>query len=83
MSTPRKSQGEREITYQVGWKKGKIQYSNRTPTEPSSRQEKLLHHYFWRPVTFIPASFDFLLLCFLAFLGFAAILALVFLLNRH
>jgi hypothetical protein len=81
MTTPKNMQNDkREITYQVGWKKGIIQKKADLAKTPLTTEEGLLH-YIWRSAPMLPASLDFYLLCALPVICLIMIIALIYLLN--
>jgi hypothetical protein len=82
MTTPKKPQnGKREITYQVGWKKGIIQKKAGLAITPLSTEEGLLR-YIWRSVPTLPVPLDFYLLCALPVISLIMIITLIYLLNH-
>jgi hypothetical protein len=84
MAKQKKPQDKGEITYQVGWKKGKIHKKDSIDADKVEPPEAtpFIQSWIWRPAPVIPASFDFYLLCALPVIGFTIILALVYLLNH-
>jgi hypothetical protein len=82
MNTPKKPQNDnREITYQIGWKKGIIQKKADFDITPLTTEEGLLR-YIWRSVPMLPASLDFYLLCALPLISLIMIITLIYLLNH-
>jgi hypothetical protein len=82
MASSKKPSAKGEITYHVGWKKGTITMKDSIQLVPLSRKDSILHRFIWRPVVFLPASFDMFLICALPLVSFIAILVLVYLLNH-
>jgi hypothetical protein len=84
MAKPKKPQGKGEITYQVGWKKGKIHKKEAVEAVPIEHPEvtTCFERLIWRQAPFMPASFDFYLLYALPVISFICILVLVYLLNH-
>ncbi|WNR43081.1 hypothetical protein [Paenibacillus roseipurpureus] len=87
-----KKKEHREISYQVGWKKGKIQWNEGTSADTlranSGDQDGLeatrKHlHYLWLPAMKLPKAVLFPLLYALPFLSFGLTLVLIFGLRRH
>jgi hypothetical protein len=86
METEDKSGKQREITYQIGWKKGKIE--RHEPGKPSvddgkneltaSKLFRLHERLVWRPVWAAPKSWLFPLLYLLPALLFLLTFVLVF-----
>ncbi|WP_409345803.1 hypothetical protein [Paenibacillus sp. MBLB4367] len=94
MGEGKKTSGDREITYQVGWKRGKIQAAeNGSPVKNGNPGGKTPHFVIetrgakllraiWRPVPAAPASVSGALLFALPVISFAVTLWLVYRLSR-
>jgi hypothetical protein len=60
MASSGQEPGKREITYRVGWKKGKIAPSGKAPVRSETVEaeagtvERWMRRWAWRPVPFIP-----------------------------
>ncbi len=72
-----------EITYQVGWKKGKIKFAGPLPQAVLSVKDSILFKYIWRPAGFLPASIQIVLLCIMPILVLAFIIKLVDMLMHY
>lgn len=81
----------REITYQVGWKKGKIRLdqadrstaSEETPvSEPEPAGSWLLERYIWRPLPAVTGRTLTVIVCVLPAVSFIVTLLLVSALTR-
>jgi hypothetical protein len=82
MPIPRLPQNDREITYQVGWKKGTIHKKAEIEPVTIVREEKGIFTYIWHKAPMLPASVDFYVLCALPVISIFAIAALIYYLNQ-
>jgi hypothetical protein len=81
MSRPKKPQNNREITYQVGWKKGTIkQKANMEPDPPTRKVDYA--SYIWRKAPLLPSSFDLYVVYALPIISIFAIAMLIHFLNQ-
>lgn len=77
-----KKSGNREITYHVGWRKGKIIRSpNEIKQKAVAKKDEL--HFIWFPMDILPNSVIFPLLCLLPIISFGISLWLVRTLVHH
>ncbi|QGQ97399.1 hypothetical protein EHS13_22185 [Paenibacillus psychroresistens] len=83
MPIPRLPQNDREITYQVGWKKGTIHKKVDIETPAAIVVEpKGLISYIWHKAPSLPASMDLYVLCALPLISVLAIAALIYFLTQ-
>jgi hypothetical protein len=97
MPIPRLPQNDREITYQVGWKKGVIQPKPNSETvdiDPNEAHKEApkeapkqaplegIERYIWYKAPLLPASLDMFIVCALPIISIAAIAMLVYFINQ-
>jgi hypothetical protein len=82
MPIPRLPQNDREITYQVGWKKGTIIKKIDIEEPVIVIEVKGLVPYIWHKAPCLPASVDLYVLCAIPFISILAITALIYFLAQ-
>lgn len=83
MPIPRLPQNDREITYQVGWKKGTMhKKADDIGAVPIVSKDKGIAAYVWYKAPMLPAFVDLYILCALPVISILAISALIYFLNQ-
>jgi hypothetical protein len=82
MPIPRLPQNDREITYQVGWKKGTIHKKADIEATVIIVEEKGIVPYIWRKAPSLPFSVVLYVLFALPIISILAIAALIYFLNQ-
>jgi hypothetical protein len=82
MPIPRLPQNDREITYQVGWKKGTIHKKSDIEAAAIVSEDKGIVSYIWYKAPMLPASVDLYVLYALPIISILAMAALIYFLNQ-
>jgi hypothetical protein len=82
MPIPRLPQNDREITYQVGWKKGTIHKKDDIEAPNIVVEDKGIVPIIWRKAPMLPATIDLYILIALPIISILAIAALIYFLNQ-
>jgi hypothetical protein len=82
MPIPRLPQNDREITYQVGWKKGTIHKKAEIETPVIVVEDKGLVPYIWHKAPGLPSYVDLYVLCALPIISIFGIAALIYFLSN-
>lgn len=82
MPIPKLPQNDREITYQVGWKKGTIHKKADIDATAIVKKEKTAVDYIWYKAPMLPVYSDLYILCALPIISILAVAALIYLLNQ-